>query len=116
MRNPTLEVALAIVLFLAWGGVAFAASVSTTFGVTAAVSARCLINSASAMDFGSSYDPGSTTAVDSASTIILHCTKTTPFTAPLQSHSTAGLPPHQECDVRAGTGARLPRTTSLDLP
>jgi len=60
------------------GGVAYATTTTSTFGVDVTIVAQCLINSASTLSFGSSQ--GVLIAnVDQTSTIVVQCTDTTTY-------------------------------------
>ena len=69
--------AAAMGVMLATSGIAVAATATTTFAVTATVVANCIINSASAMAFGT-YTPGAGN-VDQTSTIVVRCSNGTPY-------------------------------------
>jgi spore coat protein U-like protein len=70
---PCIAVGLALT-----GGVAYAATTQSTFGVDVTIVAQCLINSASTLSFGGSQ--GVLIAnVDQTSTIIVQCTDTTTY-------------------------------------
>jgi spore coat protein U-like protein len=60
------------------GGVAYAATVTSTFGVDVTIVAQCLINSASTLSFGGSQGVLSAN-VDQTSTIVVQCTDTTTY-------------------------------------
>jgi spore coat protein U-like protein len=76
----------AAVVMVAGTGV-HAATVTTTFSVTATVLKACQV-SATAMAFGN-YNPGAGNAVNT-STVNVNCTKTTPFTVALSAGTTTG--------------------------
>jgi spore coat protein U-like protein len=76
------------------GGVAHAASTTSTFGVDVTIVAQCLINSAGTLSFGGSQ--GVLIAnVDQTSTILVQCTNTTTY----------------DIDLDAGTGSGASVTT-----
>ena len=69
-------------------GAANAATATTTFAVTATVASNCIINSASALAFGT-YTPGAGN-VDQTSTIIVRCTNGTPYGIGLDAGNATG--------------------------
>lgn len=70
------------------GGGAYAATTTTTFQVQITLTAQCLINSASTLNFGSS---GFLSAnVDQTSSIDVSCTNTTPYNIGLDAGTGAG--------------------------
>ncbi|NGO54553.1 Csu type fimbrial protein [Allomesorhizobium camelthorni] len=89
---------------------AFAATTTTTFGVSATVAATCVINSASALAFGT---VGALAAnVDQTSTIDVKCTNTTPFNIGLGAGTATGA----TVTTRKMTGAGAsPATLSFSL-
>ena len=80
---------VAIVLaVLAWTGSAFAATTTTTFTVQITITASCVINSASTLNFGGQ---GVLTAnVDNTWTIQVQCTNTTPYNIGLDAGTGTG--------------------------
>ena len=71
------------------GGVAYAATATSTFGVDVTIVAQCLINSASTLSFGSSQGVLSAN-VDQTSTIVVQCTDTTTYDIGLDEGAGAG--------------------------
>jgi spore coat protein U-like protein len=71
------------------GGVAYAATATSTFGVDVTIVAQCLINSASTLSFGGSQ--GVLIAnVDQTSTIVVQCTNTTTYDIGLDAGTGSG--------------------------
>jgi spore coat protein U-like protein len=90
MRKSVVIPCIAVGLALT-GGVAYAATVTSTFGVDVTIQAQCLIISASTLSFGTQ---GVLSAnVDQTSTIVVQCTDTTTYDIGL--------------DEGAGTGASV---------
>jgi spore coat protein U-like protein len=83
-----IAVRAAAALWCAWVGVAAATTATTTFQVTATVSANCIV-SATALSFGT-YDPLSASATTSTSTITVRCTLDTPYTVALDAGTGSG--------------------------
>jgi len=81
IRGRTLVHASMLFVFCLFTAGARAATVSTTFDVTATVVDACSV-SATDLDFGS-YDPSSGTALDGSSTISANCTVGTGYTLSL---------------------------------
>jgi spore coat protein U-like protein len=80
---PCLAIGLPLV-----GGVAYAATATSTFTVDVTIQAQCLINSASNMSFGTR---GVLSAnVDQTSTIVVQCTDTTTYDIGLDAGTGAG--------------------------
>jgi spore coat protein U-like protein len=70
------------------GGVAYAATATSTFGVDVTIQAQCLINSASTLSFGTQ---GVLSAnVDQTSTIVVQCTNTTTYDIGLDAGGGSG--------------------------
>jgi spore coat protein U-like protein len=70
------------------GGPASAATAVSTFGVTLAITAECVINSTAALNFGSSGVINANH--DTNSPLVVQCTNTTPYTVALNKGSTTG--------------------------
>jgi len=71
------------------GGMAYAATTTSTFGVDVTIVAQCLINSASTLSFGGSQ--GVLIAnVDQTSTIVVQCTNTTTYDIGLDAGGGSG--------------------------
>jgi spore coat protein U-like protein len=81
------KVVLATMSGLMVAGLASAATVTSTFNVTATVLKNCLVSSAN-LGFGN-YTPN-TGALSGSSSITVRCTKTTPYTVALNAGTTAG--------------------------
>ena len=80
---PCIAVGLALT-----GGVAYAATTQSTFAVNVTIQAQCLINSASAMAFGTT---GVLSAnVNQTSTIVVQCTDTTTYDIGLDAGGGSG--------------------------
>src|SRR5438477_13154107 len=79
--------AMVLILGAAGGGLAQAASTSTTFAVTANLQATCSAT-ATTLAFGV-YTPGAGTVTNN-STISVKCTKNTPYTVALNGGSGGG--------------------------
>src|SRR5438128_677438 len=80
---PCLALGLALT-----GGVAYAATTTSTFGVDVTIQAQCLINSASTLSFGTQ---GVLIAnVDQTSTIVVQCTNTTTYDIGLDAGTGTG--------------------------
>jgi spore coat protein U-like protein len=75
-------------VLVSWAGLAGATTATTTFQVTATVSANCIV-SASALSFGT-YDPLSASAATSTSTISVRCTLDTPYSIALDAGTGSG--------------------------
>ena len=75
-----------IVLFQNSG---YTATQTTTFNVTASITATCTISASGALAFGA-YDPLSVTANDNTNTLTIACTNTTPYTVSLDAGTGAG--------------------------
>jgi spore coat protein U-like protein len=71
------------------GGVAYATTTTSTFGVDVTIVAQCLINSASTLSFGGSQGVLSAN-VDQTSTIVVQCTDTTAYDIGLDEGAGAG--------------------------
>ncbi len=86
MRKSVIPcVALGLALM---GGVAYAATTTSTFGVDVTIQAQCLINSASTLSFGTQ---GVLIAnVDQTSTIVVQCTNTTVYDIGLDAGTGTG--------------------------
>jgi spore coat protein U-like protein len=69
-------------------GSAFAATTTTTFTVQMTITASCIINSASTLDFGTSGVLAS--ATNATSTIQVQCSDTTPFNIGLDAGTASG--------------------------
>lgn len=70
------------------GGSAGATTTTSTFGVTLAITAQCVINSTATLDFGSS---GVIQAnKDTTSPLVVQCTNTTPYTVALDKGTSTG--------------------------
>ena len=86
-----LKIAVATACLLQFVSGSFASTTTSTFATQVAITASCIINSASALNFGSQ---GALIAnVDQTSTLQVQCTNTTPYTVGL--------------DVGTGTGATV---------
>ena len=59
------------------GGAAQAATTTSTFSVQLAITAQCVINSASTLNFGSNGVINAN--IDQTSTLVVQCTNTTPY-------------------------------------
>jgi spore coat protein U-like protein len=81
---PCIAVGLALT-----GGVAYAATTQSTFGVDVTIVAQCLINSASTLSFGNSQGVLSAN-VDQTSTIVVQCTNTTTYDIGLDAGTGSG--------------------------
>ena len=91
IQNRKLKCAIAALCLLPFGHASDAATTTSTFTVQMTVTAACVINSASTLNFGSQ---GVITAnVDQTSTLQVQCTNTTPYNIGL--------------DVGTGTGATV---------
>lgn len=88
MKNLSLKLSCATALSLFIGGMASAATSTTTFQVTASVAAACTI-SATNLDFGA-YVPASVTDNDNISTLTAYCTLLTPYNVGLNAGSATG--------------------------
>lgn len=88
MRKQTLHIALAILLLLSWEGRVFAGTATTTFQVTATVTAACSVT-ATNLSFGS-YDPSSATNNDATSTVTPTCTLLTAYNIGLNAGTGSG--------------------------
>ncbi|SEE19677.1 Spore coat protein U (SCPU) domain-containing protein [Rhizobiales bacterium GAS188] len=71
-----------------FGGEAQAATATTTFAVQLTITASCIINSASTLNFGSSGVISGN--VDGTSTIQVQCTNTTPYSVGLDAGTGSG--------------------------
>jgi len=71
------------------GGVTYAATATSTFGVDVTIVAQCLINSASTLSFGGSQGVLSAN-VDNTSTIVVQCTNTTTYDIGLDAGTGSG--------------------------
>jgi spore coat protein U-like protein len=87
MKKIAVKAVVASALFSATA-MAFAASTSTTFSVSAQVNPTCVINSASALSFPA-YDP-TQGAQAATSSISVNCTNTTPFNIGLSAGGGSG--------------------------
>jgi spore coat protein U-like protein len=90
MRTMT---GLGIFAGLLWGGAATAATTSQTFQVQLQIVAQCVINSTSALNFGSAGVLGGaagTTNTDQTTTIGVQCTNSTPYNVGLDAGTTTG--------------------------
>lgn len=74
--------------FAVIGGQAEAATTTTTFQVQMTITASCIINSASTLNFGSSGVIAA--AVNQTSTIQVQCTNTTPYSVGLNAGTATG--------------------------
>jgi spore coat protein U-like protein len=81
------KVVLATLSGLMVAGAASAATVSSTFNVTATVLKNCLVSSAN-LGFGN-YTPN-TGALSGTAAVTVRCTKTTPYTVALNAGTTTG--------------------------
>jgi spore coat protein U domain-containing protein, fimbrial subunit CupE1/2/3/6 len=70
------------------GGPASAGTATSTFGVTLAITAQCLINSTATLDLGSSGVINANH--DANAPLHIQCTNTTPYTIGLDKGATAG--------------------------
>jgi spore coat protein U domain-containing protein, fimbrial subunit CupE1/2/3/6 len=70
------------------GGPASAATATSTFGVTLAITAQCVINSTATLNFGSSGVINANH--DTNSPLVVQCTNTTPYTVALDKGTTTG--------------------------
>ena len=77
-KNRILMIMVAAVLSLSLSSMAIAATVSTTFDVTASVASTCSITNAPDLAFGP-YDPTSGTPLDNQTTVTIRCTKNTTY-------------------------------------
>ena len=82
------KAALAACVLIPWAGPAHAASATTTFAIQATITATCLINSASTLNFGTVGVLASNT--DQTSTIQVTCTNTTPYNIGLDAGTGSG--------------------------
>jgi spore coat protein U-like protein len=88
-RNMKMMTGLGILTGLACvGGPASAGTATTTFGVTMAITAQCVINSTTTLDFGSSGVINANH--DTNSPLVVQCTNTTPYAVALNKGSTTG--------------------------
>jgi spore coat protein U-like protein len=69
--------------------VSLAATISTTFNVTATIQSTCSTVTASNLVFGN-YDPFAASATDQTNVVQVTCTNGTPYTIALNSGSTSG--------------------------
>ncbi len=91
MKHPFFKIKVASLALLAFATATQAATTTATFNVQMTITSGCAINSASALNFGSS---GLIAAnIDQTSTIQVQCTNTTPYNIGL--------------DAGAGTGATV---------
>jgi spore coat protein U-like protein len=79
---------LVLAALLAVATVAQAATTTTTFTVQIAIGASCVINSATALNFGS--QAGLTANIDQTSTIQVQCSNTTPYNIGLDAGTATG--------------------------
>src|ERR1700737_4697939 len=84
-RLVSVPVVLAV---LACSGTAYAATTTTTFTVQITITASCVINSASTLNFGS--QGVLTVNVDNTSTLQVQCTNTTPYNIGLDAGTGLG--------------------------
>jgi spore coat protein U-like protein len=70
------------------GGSASATTTTSTFGVTLAITAQCVINSTALLDFGSSGVINANK--DTNSPLVVQCTNSLPYTVALDKGTTSG--------------------------
>jgi spore coat protein U-like protein len=88
LGRPMLKVGFAALLLLPFASSSHASSATVTFNVQMTLTATCIINSASNLNFGSQ---GVLTAnVDQSSTIQVQCTNTTPYNIGLDAGGGSG--------------------------
>ena len=80
--------ACAAFVLIASGGIAYAATATTTMAVQLTITATCTINSASTLNFGT--QGVLSTNVDQTSTIQVTCTNTTPYNVGLDAGTGSG--------------------------
>jgi spore coat protein U-like protein len=80
--------ALAVLLLIALGNPLYAATATTTMTVQMTITATCLVNSASTLNFGT--QGVLSTNVDQTSTLQITCTNTTPYNIGLNVGTGAG--------------------------
>ncbi len=73
-----LMIMVAAVMTLSFASTVYAATVATTFDVTATVNSVCSITNAPNLAFGA-YDPTSGTDLDATTTVTIRCTKNTDY-------------------------------------
>jgi spore coat protein U-like protein len=107
-----LLVAIAASVLLLLGGPAVATQTQSIFTVQLTLTASCIINSASTLDFGS---PGVLTAnVDQTSTVQVQCTNTTPYNIGLDAGANGGTTTTRLMKV-GGAGAAIQYTLWQNL-
>ena len=75
-------------LILAGGSANATTTTSTTFGVTLAITAQCVINSTTTLDFGSNGVINAN--IDTNSPLVVQCTNTTPYAVALDKGTSSG--------------------------
>lgn len=82
--RTTMAGAIAALLLSVAGAAQAAGSTSTSFQVSASVAANCIALAAGALSFGT-YDPLSTSDLDTSSNITVKCSKNLPYTVALNA-------------------------------
>jgi spore coat protein U-like protein len=95
-------------------GSADAATTTATFGVSLAITAQCVINSTTLMDFNSGTIGVININHDATSTLKLQCTNTTPFNIGLDAGTTSGGTVAQRLLVNSGNTINYNLYTAID--